>query len=222
MSECENNVIYRKIGRNVCGFTLIELMLVIGILLVLSAIALPNIQEAHTRAKFSRVKNDLRVMSGAIDIYYIDHNNLARMRNYDMYKDPSIDILFGREVNALLSPCLSTPVAYMTNSLLIDPFMANQKLSPVDQQLYTYQPIDVYISKNPDSTFWPPAKEFYGSYRIGSVGPDLRFGHGFANSAQLIYDPSNGSLSLGNIWRSQKQSESSMPSNSLLIGTPSN
>lgn len=42
------------------GFSLLEILIVVGVIVVLSAILVPNLLEARTRAKVSRVKSDLR------------------------------------------------------------------------------------------------------------------------------------------------------------------
>lgn len=56
------------------GFTLIELLIVVAIIAILAAIAVPNFLEAQTRAKVSRVKNDLRAISTAAESYRVDNN----------------------------------------------------------------------------------------------------------------------------------------------------
>ena len=56
------------------GFTLIELLIVVAIIAILAAIAVPNFLEAQTRSKVSRVKNDTRALSTAIEAYHVDHN----------------------------------------------------------------------------------------------------------------------------------------------------
>jgi len=56
------------------GFTLIELLIVVAIIAILAAIAVPNFLEAQTRAKVSRVKNDLRSVATALESYFVDYN----------------------------------------------------------------------------------------------------------------------------------------------------
>jgi hypothetical protein len=119
----------------------------------------------------------------------------------------------------VLSKALSTPVPYLSNTLLVDPFMFRVTGAQVDEQIYTYQDLDTYARRNPESAFWPVAKEILGVWRLGSVGPDLTFDHGFTNSAQLPYDPTNGTISFGNIWYHQRGGfENSQAMNSDLLG----
>lgn len=56
------------------GFTLIELLIVVAIIAILAAIAVPNFLEAQVRAKVSRVRTDQRSMATAIEAYYVDNN----------------------------------------------------------------------------------------------------------------------------------------------------
>ena len=60
--------------KKVKGFTLIELLIVVAIIAILAAIAVPNFLEAQVRAKVSRVKTDMRSVSIAIESYMIDTN----------------------------------------------------------------------------------------------------------------------------------------------------
>lgn len=54
------------------GFTLIELMIVISLLLILMAIAVPIYQQSILRAKESVLKQDLFTMRQVIDQYTLD------------------------------------------------------------------------------------------------------------------------------------------------------
>lgn len=54
------------------GFTLIELMIVISIILILMGVAIPNYQKSVLHAKESVLHQDLKVMRDAIDQYTLD------------------------------------------------------------------------------------------------------------------------------------------------------
>ncbi len=56
------------------GFTLIELLIVVAIIAILAAIAVPNFLEAQTRSRVARVQSDQRSLSLAIEAYYVDTN----------------------------------------------------------------------------------------------------------------------------------------------------
>src|SRR6056300_980877 len=61
------------------AFTLIELLIVVLIIAILAAIAVPNFLEFQTRAKVSRVKSDHRSLATAIEAYYVDNNQYPAM-----------------------------------------------------------------------------------------------------------------------------------------------
>ncbi len=56
------------------AFTLIELLIVVAIIGILAAIAVPNFLEAQIRSKVSRVRSDLATLATAIESYRVDHN----------------------------------------------------------------------------------------------------------------------------------------------------
>ncbi len=54
------------------GFTLIELMIVLSIMIILIAIAVPNYQISITRARESVLRSDLYTLRSVIDQYTLD------------------------------------------------------------------------------------------------------------------------------------------------------
>src|ERR1035437_5151788 len=54
------------------GFTIIELMIVMSIIVILLGIAIPNYRQSIVRARESVVKDDLFTMRSVIDQYTLD------------------------------------------------------------------------------------------------------------------------------------------------------
>ena len=62
----------QKIRKNRGGFTLVEIMIVVAIIALLAAIAVPNFLRARKRSQATRILEDLRLLDGAVDQYAID------------------------------------------------------------------------------------------------------------------------------------------------------
>ena len=62
------------INRKNRGFTLVEIMIVVAIIALLAAIAVPGFLRARKRAQGTTVKNDLRLIDAAKDQYAIEYN----------------------------------------------------------------------------------------------------------------------------------------------------
>lgn len=57
------------------GFTLIELLIVVAIIGIIAAVAIPNLLNAVDRGKQKRTVSDLRTLGAAIETYSIDNND---------------------------------------------------------------------------------------------------------------------------------------------------
>ena len=56
------------------GFTLIELLIVVAIIGIIAAIAIPNLLNAIQRGKQKRTMGDIRTIATAVESYSIDNN----------------------------------------------------------------------------------------------------------------------------------------------------
>ena len=56
------------------AFTLVEIMIVVAVIALLAAIAVPSFLRARKRSQASAVKNDLRLIDSAVDQYAIETN----------------------------------------------------------------------------------------------------------------------------------------------------
>ena len=64
----------KKLTTKRAGFTLVEIMIVVAIIALLAAIAVPGFLRARKRSQASKIINDLRMISGAIDQYAIENS----------------------------------------------------------------------------------------------------------------------------------------------------
>ena len=94
------------------GFTLIELLIVVAIIAILAAIAVPNFLEAQVRSKVSRVKSDLRTVTTALESYYVDNNKYPPRGTYSR---TATGITKHSGFILLLDPIwITTPISYIT------------------------------------------------------------------------------------------------------------
>ena len=62
------------LNRNSKGFTLIELLIVVAIIGIIAAIAIPNLLNAIDRGKQKRTMADMRSIGTAVESYAVDNN----------------------------------------------------------------------------------------------------------------------------------------------------
>ncbi|MEY2499382.1 MAG: type pilus assembly protein PilA [Verrucomicrobiota bacterium] len=62
----------KKLTTKRAGFTLVEIMIVVAIIALLAAIAVPGFLRARKRSQASKILNDLRLIDAAVDQYAIE------------------------------------------------------------------------------------------------------------------------------------------------------
>jgi prepilin-type N-terminal cleavage/methylation domain-containing protein len=73
-TTCTMNKSNRK---GASAFTLVEIMIVVAIIALLAAIAVPGFLRARKRSQASRILNDLRLIDSAVDQYAIETNKAS-------------------------------------------------------------------------------------------------------------------------------------------------
>jgi type II secretion system protein G len=100
------------------AFTLIELLIVVLIIAILAAIAIPNFMEFQTRAKVSRLKADMRTIATGLEAYCVDEGAYPLGMYEAMVAGLNLSYQ-GYQLNAMSR--LTTPIAYLS-SIPRDPF----------------------------------------------------------------------------------------------------
>jgi prepilin-type N-terminal cleavage/methylation domain-containing protein len=204
------------------GFTLIELLIVVAIIAILAAIAVPNFLEAQTRSKISRVRADFRTIATGLESYYVDYNwyPLNYHNNPNFWTPPqsalaNTSIYWADSSGALRANAsfvlaqLSSPVAYLASSRFIDPFRPSL---PVTATTNTGSDT-FWFAASPKSSplYWRQVQgsrwsiQSWGPNRLEDWLPDPDPTHvvpGYSNPFHFMpYDPTNGTVSKGDLLR---------------------
>jgi type II secretory pathway pseudopilin PulG len=198
---------------------LIELLIVVLIIAILAAIAVPNFLAFQTRAKIARVKSDFRTLATGQEAYAVDWGSYT---NRDA-ANPNGRLQGWTQ--------LSTPIAYITLTP-IDPFGDSRYAQGnVDRLLpSTYELGTGKGGVGPSGTPWNPDVGFPSTtWEMNSSGPDKKedtnnpgntgMVYRFADARypwvdipaddptaviellSIIYDPTNGTNSRGDVFR---------------------
>lgn len=201
------------------GFTLIELLIVVAIIAILAAIAVPNFLEAQTRSKVSRMKADIRTIATGLEAYMVDINHYPPTTYNPTNGSWAYDQYW-----KVFPGMLTSPVAYLSsNAPMKDVFRAAHHLTTELANEVMYLPSFFYLwpyqDPPPDPTTYQRQVNRYGLWVIRSAGPDTwyqnmpgvhgDYGPGGVAWNLASYDPTNGTISVGDIYRSQKNSDES-------------
>lgn len=180
------------------GFTLIELLIVVAIIGILAAIAVPNFLNARIRANVARVHSDQRSFGNAMEMYYLDNNDYPWTDSLPHGNMP----LEKRWVP------LTTPISYIA-SLPYDPFGDHSKDNKSTMAgNCTYLTYDSWVARPRMSHYGfieSVARDLNMSnpggmlYAFVSQGPDLKVWA--CEGGHLVYSGSNGLMSWGDIVR---------------------
>lgn len=208
------------------GFTLIEMLIVVAIVAILAAVAIPHFLEAQTRSKVSAAKANIRTLVSGAEAYHVDWSQFpANAPN--VFRDP-----FGILGNVQLRP-LTTPIAYVGASAFRDPFGQVKTVAfapmgylpgaglngdfPVPHLanlersfLYFHYPSFSRMTGNPSIdrpgisvlSVGPDREDSFGAFLPFAVGqgyPPLAPLAGYRRPVDTVYDPTNGVLSRGDI-----------------------
>ncbi|MGI6454720.1 MAG: type II secretion system protein [bacterium] len=169
------------------GFTLIELLIVVAIIGILAAIAVPNFMNAQIRAKIAKVQGDMRALDNAYMSYRLDNGNWPPHLGSCSHQHRPV----------------TTPIAYMTSSVY-DPFQKEEVTETWHWFCGQYH-AEPHKEEAPRlranaPKYFEPIKN--AAFYTKSVGPDMD-SKALAQGKEFFvpYDATNGLMSLGTIYR---------------------
>ena len=187
---------------NQYAFTLIELLIVVAIIGILAAIAVPNFLQAQVRAKLSKAVSNMRTVATALEMYYMDKGSYPRWA-WDGWGNPNNHYTGFRD--------LTTPVAYViSESAFVNPFKIQFDKDhnvPDGRELDPYFELGTfkYLNSGTRGRSLPQlnTEQFPKSlWLLESSGPDKADDYGASSYPQeaLVFQATNGMISRGDIF----------------------
>jgi len=206
--------------KKIKAFTLIELLIVVAIIAILAAIAVPNFLEAQIRSKVARAKTDMRSVATALEAYFVDNNQYPAWAVLDnsgkiVGANLTVNVDYGK---------IPTGADYDMRSFAIAPSGTAKMFSLTTPLGYmTSFPADTFGGV-PGATFGYYSDPTYVGWILYSPGPD---GDGSAGGGSTLnidaesvyspfvtqpsvtltalgsynYDSTNGTSSVGDVFR---------------------
>lgn len=132
------------------GFTLVEIMIVVAIIALLAAIAVPNFIRARKRGQATVVKNDLRVLQDAMDLYYVDNPKPES----PVWGDLKV---YFKDGTRLYNASVEAGEASAPKDILGNPFEADQSIPRSARALVPSATFEALSDVAP-AEFWSPYK----------------------------------------------------------------
>lgn len=95
------------------GFTLIELLIVVVIIGILAALAIPKFQATKGKAVYAGIKSDLHNLTTAEESYFYDHNTYTtQLDSLTFFGSPGNQIVIGAADATGWSATATNPLSY--------------------------------------------------------------------------------------------------------------